>query len=298
MKIDLTSFENKLKYAFNKDELKMAFDKQFDLYSKTKAKANCNLFDENFNIPENTLIHGTMFDEDTLLSIKENGILSSDFIGLEEVHEETFYHADFFRVDKNLTLFQYFLEMNGCRDWNGCNFSPIKPFGTSHSKNYIDVSNCRLPFLWDNKSKHNVAFLINGNNDDLKKFQKYDFYRGSPVCDSLVNKKATNCFYGPQMSAIFFGVPSSLFSAIVVGSSVELEEKKLNFLKNTFSNLPILSSGGELIYVPKEQKEHYNVDKIKQNFNKEMNNFCDNIDADFMPKSNFTDAIYNNTKTM
>lgn len=294
MNLELTSFNEKLKWFSQKEMLEEIFKNQYDAFVKFTNPKTINKLKPNMKLSANTLIHGTSFDYDKLKSIKETGILSGDFIGIEEQHEETPFMADFFRIDKEVSLFQFYLKMNGTRNWYVTRFSPINDMGIKPSNVYIDVSNCRLPFLNSEKSYNNVAFILNGDNEILKAFQQYDYYRKlNTTIEKIGNRKNTSEFYPPEMSAIFLGVPSSLFSAIIVGSRVERNEEKMAFLKETFNDLVILSCSGKIIYVPEADKNYFNIDKIHKEFEDEMTNFCKTNNIEYAPNSNFANIVKN-----
>ena len=292
MEFDFGNYNYVLKWSYEKAQIKEAFDSQYKMFFDVLKNNAENRLEKDMTIKENTLIHGTSYDEKKLLSIKESGIISGDFFGVEEKFDECRLCADFFRIDKDLSLFEFFLQMNGTRDWTGTQFLPIKPLGAQPTtKEFIDVSNCRLPFLKTDASKNNVAFLINGNNNIVKQFQKYDYYRNPhSIMSKIVFEKNLKCFYKPEMSAVLFGLPSNLISAIVVGSNIESDENKLKFLQNTFENVVIFSANGKILYVPEKQKNYYDLKVISNNFNKELKNFAKN-DLQYAPKSVFVDII-------
>lgn len=293
MEFDFENYNSVLKWSYERPQLEEAFNNQYKMFFDVLKNNAENRLEKDMTIKENTLIHGTSYDEKKLLSIKETGIISGDFFGVEEKFDECRLCADFFRIDKDMSLFEYFLQMNGTRDWTGTQFLPIKPLGTQPtSKEFIDVSNCRLPFLKTDASKNNVAFLINGNNETVKQFQKYDYYRNPySIMSKIVFEKNLKCFYKPEMSAILFGLPSNLISAIVVGSSVEADKNKLKFLKNTF-DVVMFSADGKILYVPEEQKDYYDLKAISNKFDKELENFAKK-DLKYTPKSTFVDKIKN-----
>ena len=301
MELDLDEFNKKLKWSSKKELLQESFNKQKTTFETALKNITCNNLNSNMTFCENTLIHGTKFDYDKLKSIKNTGILASEFIGGEDLFDETPFCADFFRINKNLSLFNFFLTMNGTRDWTGSNFLPIKPLGTQPSfSNHIDVSNCRLPFLKTSESKDNIAFIINGNYQCLKTLQEYDYYRNpNPyfVMNSLVVEKNVRGFYKPEMSAIFLGVPSTLFSAIIVGEGVENDKEKIDFLKKEFSNIPIISSSANILYIPNELKDYYNLKNINDKFNNELDSFARNTTLKYKPDSKFVERIENYRKT-
>ena len=284
------TFKNRKRFSYDKNMLYATIDEQYAKFFEIRKSDAKNLLNEDCSFSENTLIHGTAFDYKKLRSIRKTGILAGDFVGIEDEFDETDFCADFFRLDREMSLFEFFREMNGAHEWTGSYYKPITPMGAERTphKEYINVSNMRLPFLDTPDSKNNIAFIIDGKSAELNELQKYDYYRDKySIMREVVSPKNTECFYAPQMSAILLGVPYNLISAIVVGTGIEKDYNKMRFIQHLCTNLPIFSSSGEILFIPGYRRKNYNEYEISRQFNKELKHFAKTACFENIPQSLF-----------
>jgi len=174
---------------------------------------------------EGTLIHGTSrYDEGMLRNIAKTGILTGQALGKSE-DGETYYCADFHRVDRDVTIEQYNSE-----------------FG------YNDG---RCPFGKRTDNSWAVAFVI-VPNDTNKELLGYDCYREG-TRESNITKSFINALpleNKDKAASILYGVPASCISGIVVGIKIANDRDKINYLITLFPNSYVVTTFGELIYDP------------------------------------------------
>lgn len=179
-------------------------------------------------LPEGTLIHGTSCMPKTLTSISETGIITGQAFGIPE-DGETFFCADFHRVDKIQTMEEYNKEFS-----------------------YGDG---RCPF--GNKGKRKVAFIIYPN-EKLKEITDYDCYRDDTQA-SLDTKGFVNMAGLPindknKASSVLFGVPKCFISGIVLGDEC-INEEFVDYIIKRFPGAFITRNNGELLYKKGDTKE-------------------------------------------
>lgn len=188
-------------------------------------------------LQQGTLLHGVRaWTTDILQEISRTGIISSEFSkGLVE-DAETFYSADFWRVDSELTMQEY------------------------TNKFFKDKEGSFLPLRRMDKT-NKIAFVINSNNPNIQELLAYDAFRdvgdSSKLSRSIISEGHFNRYecMKDRLSAVLFGIPSNLFSGIIIGKRL-LEEmpEKIEEIKKIFPGLYIATQEGELIYEPNKEK--------------------------------------------
>jgi len=183
---------------------------------------------EEIMLKEGMIIHGIdSFNYDKLLSIKNTGILTGQAIGIEE-DGETYFCADFHRVDKDISFYEYSM-----------NFP------------YRDG---RCPMGKYNIGSNSLAFIIDRNSQENELF-KYDCYKeGTP--ESEITKSFIN--YMPMekelASSILYGVPSNLIEGIIIGNKLMQDKKIVDFIIENFPNCYLIGKFGDLVYNPKDKE--------------------------------------------
>lgn len=176
---------------------------------------------EFIRLPEGTLIHGTPFDQDSLASIAEYGIITGQAFGIAE-DGETYHCADFHRVKKDMAL---------------ANYNDQFP--------YIDG---RCPF--GRKGKFTLAFVLYPDKD-MDELIAYDCYREdtkeSETTKDFVNTAGLPVDDKSLASGILFGIPSNFINGIILGDN-NLNEEAVQYLINTFPGRFITRNTGEIIY--------------------------------------------------
>lgn len=218
---------------------------KFDLIKNIKFNNSVLNFNANGQVflKENTLVHGTKFNMDKLKNIKESGILASEFADNKpDLHNETFYMADFFKVTKKggLTV----KEMLSCFDHNKVvNYLPLNKETTSPK----------------------LAFVINNNQPLINKYLKLDLFNNdnneklySFIDEEMffsINRRQRLYQYNYKLgqSSIPIGLPYSAISSVIVDKTIENNKnKELDLIKGLFgADLNIISVNGKVISKPK-----------------------------------------------
>lgn len=177
--------------------------------------------DDEIMLPAGTLIHGTPCRLESLSSISRSGILTGQSVGIEE-DGETFFCADFHRVDSDTTLKDYNL---------------MFPYNDG-----------RCPF--GRKGKGTIAFILYPDKR-LTDLIAYDCYRDETK-ESDETKKFVNILGLPiknkeKASSVLFGIPSNFINGIILGDRF-IDEKTVAFIMATFPGTFITRNSGEVIY--------------------------------------------------
>lgn len=200
---------------------------RFNKINSTYINKDAPLIDDmgELYFSEGTLIHGTSrFDEEMLSSISQTGVLTGQAVGISE-DGETYYCADFHRVDKDITISQY--------------------------NNEFSYNDGRCPFGRRCDNSWAVAFVV-VPNDINRELLSYDCYREGTLESDITKSFVNNMPLADRKkaSSILYGVPSNCIDGIVVGGKVSSDKEKINYLISLFPNSYIVSSFGELIYNP------------------------------------------------
>lgn len=183
---------------------------------------------EGIALPVGTLIHGTSCTPQVLSSISETGIITGQAFGIEE-DGETYFCADFHRIDKFQTLEKYNKEFP-----------------------YIDG---RCPF--GTRGKRQIAFIIYPD-ERLKEIIDHDCYRenGQASFDTkkFVNMQGLPIDDQEKAASILFGIPRCFISGIVLGDDC-ITEEILEFITRKFPGAFITRNTGEIIYKHGDTKE-------------------------------------------
>lgn len=197
-------------------------------------------------LEEGTLLHGTEYNEENLISISQNGILACEFLGMAE-DAETFYCADFYRVPKTQTMSEYSAFCMEREIHSGVSFQRIE--------------RSRLP-ITPKMEGHallgspGIAFIVN-NTSQLQPLLQYDAYRengeNSKKVREIVNWEAVKDnarFAKERLSAVLVGIPSNALSGILIGDRIKEDTEKIEFLKEQFPSCYITTIDGKILYTP------------------------------------------------
>ena len=210
---------------------------RFNMLSKSYGGINfLDTVDGKIVFKEGTLIHGISgYDEEKLDNISKTGILTGQAVGVSE-DGETYYCADFHRVDRDITVEEYSInfKINDGR----C------PFGEVRADN-----------------SNSVAFVV-VPNEICSELLSYDCYRidtkESDITRTFVNlnglpRKGSET---DKVSSILYGVPCNFINGVVVGGKILDDENKIKFLMEKFPNCYIMTGFGELIYDPSKDNNY------------------------------------------
>ena len=187
-------------------------------------------------LPEGTLIHGISNpNPDQMEGIAKTGILTGQAVGVGE-DGETFYCADFFRVQQTMIMDEY----------------------ESQFKDYMGYT----PF---DKGSRSIAFVIPPNRE-LDELLSYDCYR-----EGTQESQITRTFVNEQglprkgeetatVGSILYGVPSNGVSGIVIGDKLLESQEVVDFAIRLFPGCYIASKKGDVIYDP--TKKSINDDEL------------------------------------
>lgn len=177
-------------------------------------------------LKKGTLIHGTSgFDLETIEHISKTGILSGQAVGIPE-DGETFFCADFHMVSRDMSMKEF-----------------------NEQFKYVDG---RCPFGNGRRGANALAFVIE-QNDEAHELLEYDCYKSETV-QSDITKSFVNVGglpgEGDVLSSILYGVPSNLFSGIVLGNNLLEKKEIIKLLIKLFPDCYISSIDGVIIYNP------------------------------------------------
>lgn len=188
-----------------------------------------------------TLIHcARECSYEKLLSYKEKGVVTGDFINVPE-DGESFLCADFYRADVQLTSTEFFDRIL-----------------------YSDSTACRGPFSDKWKYCTKLAFIID-SNDATKRLTDTDMYMPQNsehdmqyILNLLSSYKEEK---NGQVAAIPYGIPSSCISGIVAGDFLLQNEEYMHMINQIFPNCYILNHEGRVFFDPSLSKEENDTNK-------------------------------------
>lgn len=263
------------RYGKKSKDVRRILEEQYKIYKSFKdsdiKNTFLNLINEEENdliLKENTLLHGTRYDEKKLNSIKENGILSGE-VFVEEEDEETNACADFYRVEENQNILDFSDREMG-RFFHDVNeIVPLSKTFTVHKPGISEMA--KRDFLAGYGENSNITFIIDSNVAEI--FQKYDYYRqneNKDIIGQIINTQAVDIFFKKnKMSSPLIGIPFNAISACVVGLEIEKDDKRMKFINDTFGkDIIILSIDGRILSMP--ELENINLNDFKDRYNKQL----------------------------
>lgn len=173
------------------------------------------------------LIHGvTNFNSKKFKEIFENGVLSGDFLGIEE-DGETFFHADFIEIKKP-TIIEWQLLINSASGKFGSEF-----FNFNGVRNY-------MPSIGNREPK--IGIIVDITNIPVERISRASRINSKYIINFPLKFTDDS---GPNMVSILGGVPTCNFVGIVVNELVNIEEIK-DILGDIY--VPIFDVRGNQIY--------------------------------------------------
>ena len=234
MKMDSNFYE-----GLNKEQLEILRE-QMNRFENLKTQERKKIdIEDKIILPEGTLIHGSPFVKDAISNISKTGIITGQYFGIPE-DGETYYCADFHKVEKETTL----------EDYNS-------------SFKYIDG---RCPF--GKKGSGTLAYIIYPD-ERLDEITSYDCYKEgteeSKQAQSFVNMNGLPLEDKSKASSILYGIPSCFINGIVLSDNM-ISKENVEFLIQQYPNTFIVRNNGSLLYKVGDSKEVWNlrVDAIVQ----------------------------------
>ncbi len=199
----------------------------------------------NLILPQGALIHGTgatlnktkFLTEEQLNSMSKHGIIAPEFLGSYEKFDETYYCADFFKVEDEQTLHEY---SKTHREIVKDNTKQIAP-----ECNY-------LPIL---SPKDRIAFIILPNkNEHFQKLLEFDIYKNNTnhkFMESIIGNISYiyNFELSTRLSSILVGLPPNVISGIWISKNL-IKPDILQNLHQKFQDCFIVDNLGKLIVEP------------------------------------------------
>ena len=209
------------------------------LSSRTASSVDIKISDDGkLILGKGTLLHGIrQFDENVLKSISSDGIVFEGFFG-DKDSTITTGEACFFEVDKEQTMYDYYMSYNtnvtenqiGESIYYRTNSETREQVRLRKESGYLP----REEKYWkERKDSNSIAFIINPTTD---------------IQPLLAQKKKLQQF--ARGYSIPIGMPSNCISGILVSREVAQDQEKLAVIKQYFPNKYITTPDGELIYEP------------------------------------------------
>ena len=186
---------------------------------------------EKLFLPKGTMIHGISgFNLEKLESIKRTGIITGQAFGIPE-DGETYYCADFYRVDKDMSMEEFNRE--------------------------FEFRDGRCPFGNGLRGKGTVAFIIEPTKES-EELLSYDCYREGNNADITrsFTHSAGLLARKEKLSSILYGVPSNLIKGMVLGNKLLERTEIIKLMIKLFPNCYISTIDGSIIYDPINDKEY------------------------------------------
>lgn len=188
-------------------------------------------------LPTGTLIHGTTFSTERIESIAAHGVVSGELFDIPE-DSETHYCADFFRLEKDMTIAEYTQEITE----NETSGKFTKPRA---ELKYI-------PSPQTHRTRERLAFIIDSTIPGVKELLEADAYRRGTdeLFVGIVNHLPVdkNTQKAERLSAVMVGVPRGAIAGIVVSGGLAGNSEHLADLVRAFGeDMPVLSVRGELL---------------------------------------------------
>lgn len=185
-------------------------------------------------LAQDTLIHGISFSEEVIPSIAQKWILASELLWTQEIEDETYYCADFFRVPKDMTVQEY---MDFC--------SQPK---TSWDFRFSSPESSRIPIPKKfGSGSSDLGLIVNSHNTEIEDFYQYDYYRERAkenMKEIKFNPPTPIVFEEEEkfdrLSAILWWIPANFIGGIIVGEAVVADESKMQILRDAFPENVVL----------------------------------------------------------
>ena len=171
-------------------------------------------------LPEGALLHGMGmhgFSPEALKGVSEKGIISGELVGISE-DSETHGCADFFRVQKDTTVSDYFA-------W---------------AKEPLVSGNIRRQ-RGERLLTRGVSFIVDAQAEGIDSLLVRDGYRDSEIADFVRPPTGRSA---EDTAAILGGVPRGAIAGIVVGTKMLENPEVRAALSKHFTDVPVFTQEG------------------------------------------------------
>lgn len=243
-----------MEFPLSKEQEKIFIEQMNRFYSLREKYIQLSDIDRTLDgrvvLKKGTIIHGSHFNLDVVEGIKNSGIITGQAFGIPE-DGETFYCADFHRIDKDTTMAEF-----------------------NNSYSYVDG---RCPFGNGLRGGSSLAFIIEPI-EEASELLAYDCYRKG-TRESEITKSFTNVDgllkNTESLSSILYGVPSNLIKGIVLGNKLLEKKDIVKLIIKMFPNCYLSTIDGIIIYDPKNDMEYSEVVNLRTdnyilNFNNKL----------------------------
>lgn len=210
----------------NNEELELVKNEYKKVVNINKSTLDSNSYqlylDKNNNVyfPHGTLIYGSTSNLEDIKYISNNGILSSEFRGIEN-KDGTYYATLFYKTNKDILLSDYILNIN----------DDMLPFNNFNDK---------------------IAFIVNPTSK-IGGLLYYDLlnskFDNNPIVKNIIDTKVKNKLGERRndLSLILVGIPSNAISGIVLGDKLLIDKDVVDKIKKLFPNCYIINKNGVII---------------------------------------------------
>ena len=213
-------FDKKLNY----EELELIKSEYRKIVSINKTSLDNNSYqlylDKNNNVyfPKGTLLYGCEANLNLIKFISTNGILSSEFRGIN-CDNGLYYSKLFYKTNRDILL-------------------------TDYIKN---INNSDLPF---NNFNDRIAFIINPTSK-IGGLLYYDLldskFNNNPIVKNIIDNNIKEEYSNKEYSLILVGIPSNAISGVVLGDKLLLDKDVVDRIKILFPNSYIINKDGIII---------------------------------------------------
>jgi hypothetical protein len=272
-KISAIEFVNK---ELNNNKVFNDYYSIFQTIEKDNINKNKYNIGDEVKLSKGTLLHGIKsFEKNKIESIKKNGIIFSEYHGVEVFQQK--YCVCFWIMNNDILLKDYI------NSYSAETIHLRNRFTKTYKQIYIpynyDVRDRQqifkdinsfiyaIDFVRDSKENQFMPSLIKQddyigfilNNKYTDTIKKYDIYTGKLkeeellsflpewVINNTIKKKIPT--QTDHELAITFGLPSNLIEGIIVGKLVENDKNKLQYLKDIFKDSYICNLEGKVIMI-------------------------------------------------
>lgn len=210
----------------NNEELELIKNEYKKIININKSTLDNNSYqlylDKNNKVyfPHGTLIYGSSSNLEDIKYISNNGILASEFRGIEN-KDGTYYSSLFYKINKDILLSDYIPNIN----------DDMLPFNNSNDK---------------------IAFIINPTSK-IGGLLYYDLlnskFDNNPIVKNIIDTKVKSELSKNKndLSLILVGIPSNAISGIVLGDKLLIDKDVVDKIKKLFPNSYIINKNGVII---------------------------------------------------
>ena len=236
--------------------------KQIDLFYDINNQIEKNKYDigESVKLKKGTFIHGIFGELENFDFTIKNGFISTDFTSITRQNKIK-YSVGMWNIQTDMLLKDYINQYSGFtisysigRGPEAKTISKLIPFHkfdlvTEKINNdneiwtYYGEQTKEVRFIPSLVSdKKQIAFILNMESDYAKKLDYR--YKEKFINQDRVNRNAITT---DRESAIMFGLPINLVEGIFVGRKLEMDEKKLKYIKPKLPDCYICNLDGKVV---------------------------------------------------